>query len=69
MKDVVEVGEEKVEIKLGRTKTDQVAKGSRIKISGASQGGVSVAKILSWFVEKAKLKKEDYLFCKIGKKG
>ena len=69
VKDVMVVGEDKVEIKLGRTKTDQAAKGSTVKISGSTPGGISVGKILKWFITRAGLKSEDFLFCKTSKDG
>ena len=49
-------------------KTDVQGRGKGFRMSGSRTGGVSVAKILRWYVRSLGLRQEDYFFCKIGRK-
>ena len=58
-----------VEVWVRASKTDAEGRGKVFRISGQEKGGVSVAKILVWYMKSLGLRSEDYFFCKLGRKG
>ena len=69
VKDVDFKEDGSVEVWMKYSKTDVVGKGEAFKITGRRNKGVSVGKILRWYIRSLKLGLEDYLFCKLGSKG
>ena len=68
VRDVVFKEDGGVEVWMRVCKTDVQGRGKVFRMSGSRTGGVSVAKILRWYVRSLGLRQEDYFFCKIGRK-
>ena len=51
-----------VEIELGKTKTDQVGRGSKFVIVGDSKRGLLASDVMRWYLHSFRLSSEDFLF-------
>ena len=58
-----------VKVWMRKTKTDVVGRGSRCKFMRKECGGVSVAKILKWYMVLLDWEPSSYVFCRLDKKG
>ena len=69
VRDVDFKGDGSVEVWMKYSKKDSVGKGEVFKIPGRRSRGVSVGKILRWYIRSLRLGLDEFLFCRLGSRG